>query len=253
MIASMAKQPKRYRCHIAVDKLVHGYSLALDNGLRLFASASELNLEFPDKGLALAQVGQEEIGKSLTLLAAFALPADSAAWEWFWRGWHSHNLKAHRAFLYELLNPLRIELDAPDGSRFAGQPLRSSMPREKESGLYVDFDEASGCFVAPASSVTRFEALARTCTLSYLAATADATRRALLNTDSTFRLSAFGEVALRICSEQLYQQDMPELLNQFGNRSPRHRLLLEDLRTAYAGTTKFFTDLRKAGGASLTG
>jgi AbiV family abortive infection protein len=230
----MAKLSNKHRSPIAPASLAQGYNLSVDNGLRLFASAMELNKTFPDKALALAQVGQEEIGKSLTLLAAFALPEDLAAWGWFWDGWHSHNLKAHRAFLYEWLNPTRIELKYPDGARFAGEPLRASMPREKESGLYVDYDENSASFVAPASSVTHFEALARTSTLLYLGATAEATRRALMNADSMFRLSAFGEIAFRICSEGLYQQDMPEILSQFENRSARHRLLVQDLRTAFS-------------------
>lgn len=239
------KRGKKHRAPIARARLVEGYNLSVDNGLRLFASALDLIETFPDKVLALAQVGQEEVGKSLSILAAFVLRDDSPAWEGFWEGWQSHNLKAHRAFLYELLNPVRIELNLPDGTHFAGQPLRPSMPREKEAGLYVDFDEKSGSFVAPASSVTRLEALARTSTLCYLGATADATRRALMNADSIFRLSTFGEIALRICSEPLYQQDMPEILKEFEDRSVRHRALMDDFRTASAGTTKFFVDLRK--------
>jgi hypothetical protein len=36
---------------------------------------------------------------------------------------------------------------------------------------------------------------------------------------------------------------MPEILNQFEIRSKRHGLLLNDLRTAYTGTTKFFVQV----------
>ena len=112
------KRDKQRVTSIEPANLAEGYNLAVENGLRLFASALDLNETFPDKALALAQVGQEEIGKSLTILAAFALRKDSPAWEGFWYGWHSHNLKAHRAFLYELLNPLRIELTFADGTRY---------------------------------------------------------------------------------------------------------------------------------------
>jgi hypothetical protein len=78
------KHRKQSRPSIAPASLAEGYSLSVDNGLRLLASALELNETFLDKALALAQVGQEEIGKSLTVLAAFALRDDSPAWEGFW-------------------------------------------------------------------------------------------------------------------------------------------------------------------------
>ena len=188
---------------------MEGYSLAVENAVRSLGAATDLLGTFPDKALALAQIGQEEVGKSLTLLAAFAIPQTPNAWKWFWKGWREHNLKAHRAYLYELLNPLRIELSSPDGRRYGGEPLHDSLPREKELGLYVDFKEKSGFFVAPEFAITRFEAMARTSTLAYLVATADATRRALTFVDPLFRLTAFADVALRVCSEKLYQQEMP--------------------------------------------
>ena len=157
--------------------------------------------DYPDKALALAQLGQEEVGKSLTILAAFYLPSDIQAWEWFWKDWASHQVKAHRAFIYELINPFRLELVSPNGDVYSGHPLRTRIHREKESGLYVDFDLNRMRFVSPADSVTGFEAVARASTLSYLASTADAVRRALLHTDDDFRLSSFSEIAFRICSD----------------------------------------------------
>lgn len=246
----MAKRSRQPPLCIPSSSLTGGYSLTIDNALRFFGAACDLLREFPDKALALAQLGQEEVGKSLTLLAAFALPQDPAAWAWFWKGWREHRLKAHRAFLYELLNPLRIELSSPDGSRFAGEPLHDSMPREKELGLYVDYDEHSGSFLAPESSIAPFEAFARLSTLMYLGATADATRRALTHSDVPFRLTAFGEIAFRICSEKLYQQDMPDVLEQFGSRSSQHRVLVDDLRTAYAGAADFLRNLQRQRGPS---
>jgi AbiV family abortive infection protein len=240
----MAKRSRQRLVIIPAPRLMEGYSLAIENAVRSLGAATNLLRTFPDKALALAQIGQEEVGKSLTLLAAFALPQTPNAWTWFWKGWREHNLKAHRAYLYELLNPLRIELSSPDGRRYAGEPLHDSLPREKELGLYVDFKEESGLFVAPEFAITPFEAMARTSTLAYLVATADATRRALTFVDSPFRLTAFGDVALRVCSEKIYQQDMPGILTQFGSQSVQHRALLDDLRAAYAGTADFFSNMR---------
>jgi AbiV family abortive infection protein len=217
--------------------------MAVDNGLRLLQAAMDLTTSFPDKSLALAQIGQEEVGKSLSLLAAFVLPQDSISWAWFWSGWRSHNLKAHRAFLYELLNPTRIELIAKDKSRYSGHPLRETMPREKESGLYVEFDETTSAFVAPSLGVTLVEAVSRCSTLQYLGLTSDAVRRALMDSNSSFRLAAFGEIAFRICSETIYQQDMPNILMNFEKRSAEHKHMIEDLNEAFTSVTKFLSDL----------
>ena len=78
------------------------------------------------------------------------------------------------------MSPLRIEIKAPDGRRFAGDPLRPKISQEKEVGLYVDFDQVSGRFLSPSQQVSNFEVVARTTTLAYLCGTADAVRRALL-------------------------------------------------------------------------
>jgi AbiV family abortive infection protein len=219
---------------LAEADLVDGYEYTVDNAIRLFGAANELQVKFPDKALALAQLGQEEIGKSLTILAAFSLPSDPSAWTWFWDGWKSHALKAHRAYFYEIINPLRIELRAPDGSLYDGFPLREPISREKESGLYVDFDVAANRFTNPAAEVSSFEALARMSTLLYLSATADAVRRAMMVGDYVFRLKEFGTIAFKICSEATYQQEMPMILEGFRARSSLHDQIVTDLQIVFA-------------------
>jgi AbiV family abortive infection protein len=238
----MSKSSRRLRPPIAHATLAHGYELAVANGLRLFEAAMDLADTFPDKSLALAQIGQEEVGKSLSLLAAFALRQDARSWTWFWSGWYSHNLKAHRAFLYELLNPTRIELVSKGTVFYSGHPLRQTMPQEKESGLYVDFDETTSSFVTPSLTVTRVEAASRCSTLLYLGLTADAICRTLTASNSAFRLAAFGEVAFRICSENIYQQDMPNILLSFEKRSAEHKLIVDNLAEAFASVTAFLSE-----------
>ena len=116
-------------------QLKEGYIKTLENATRLFGAATDLMKSYPDKALALAQLGQEEVGRSLTLLAAFSLPAEEGAWDWVWKGWANHQLKAHRAYLYELISPLRVEVAAPDGRKFAGEPLLQRISQEKEVGF----------------------------------------------------------------------------------------------------------------------
>lgn len=188
----------------------------------------------PGSGLALAQIGQEELGKSLSLLAAVDLKPRPEGWDWFWRGWRNHKLKAHRAYLYELLDPQRIEMKAPDGRVLDGGPLRDSITAEKESGLYVDFDETKGEFTSPIESVQAYEAHSRLATLGYLGVTASVLHDVLSAKDSLDRATAFSEIAFRICTESLYQQDMPSILDQFAARSAKRRELVDDLRQGFS-------------------
>lgn len=147
----MKKVRKPYR--ITPDALRKGFELSVSNGFSLSMSAITLIGEFQQIALGLAQLGQEEIGKSLSMLAAMYLPDSDESWQWFWSAWRDHQVKAHRAFLYELFSPWRIELQTPEGERLAGLSRRLSMPLEKEAAFYVNFDEATRSFVAPEDSV----------------------------------------------------------------------------------------------------
>jgi len=212
--------------------------------MRFFGAGQELMGEYPDKALALAQLGQEELGKSLTILSAFSLPAEEEAWSWFWEGWSNHQLKAHRAYLYELISPLRIEVfNGRDGRTYTGLPLRPKLSQEKESGFYVDYDFNLQKFVSPINSVSNIEAASRTMTLAYLSVTADGVRRALQHNNEVFRLQVFGQLAFQICSEPIYQQDMPSIIAKFSQRSSMHAQLIRDLETTLAGNAEFLYGL----------
>jgi len=220
-----------------------GYVATIENAIQFFGATQELMTSYPDKALSLAQLGQEEIGKSLTILAAFALPPDQDAWKWFWTNWSNHQLKSHRAYLYEIISPTRLVIDGPDGTLYDGRTLRSKISQEKESGFYVDFDADKGCFVSPIGQVAKLEVVNRMMALIYLSVTADGVRRALLNDDEQFRLTSFGELAYRICTEPIYQQDMPSLVESFRKRSARHEMLISDLEIALAGNAAFLRSL----------
>jgi AbiV family abortive infection protein len=229
-------------------QLRRGYELSIDNALRLAGAATAVLDEYPDKALALAQLGQEELGKSLSLLASGALPQEPDAWTWLWDGWRDHQLKAHRAYLYEIIHPLRIILSRPEyGERYEGEPLLDRLVTEKEIGFYVDYDRALGAFVSPQELVDHFAATARTSTVMYLAATADAVRRAILHDDYIYRFKIFAEVAFTICSKEVYQQDWPAMRAAFAATSPRHKSLIDDLDLALRETADFF---RRAVGAT---
>lgn len=225
---------------ILIGELIEGFSFAVDNAFELFSAAMELQKNHPATSLALAQVGQEEIGKSLTILASAALPAETEYWSWFWADWKNHQLKAHRAYLYELISPLRIEFRANGELQYAGEPLRNPINREKEVGLYVDYDLNSRKFKTPSQAVTGVESIKRTSTLMYLWATADAVKRTLCCTDVEFRFVEFGCLAYRFCTEEIYQQQVPEIYRAFSNFSDRHSTLIEDLQRAFRDNAELF-------------
>lgn len=212
------------------DQLSDGYAKAIETSLRLLSAALTLAGKFPEIALGLAEIGQEELGKSLSLLAAFQLPSVPHAWAWFWCTWSDHQLKGHRAFLYELLNPTRLEMEGPGGTRIAGPPSRASIKHEKEAAFYVNFDSISGHFRSPQEAVVGTETYNRVLTLLYLAVTASHIEKALRAEEELFRLHAFSEIAFRICSESLYQQDMPAILLEFEQRSDSHKSLVRTLR-----------------------
>jgi AbiV family abortive infection protein len=207
--------------------------------MRLFDASSMLVNAHSAVALGLAQIGQEEIGKSLSLLAAIGLKPVPDAWNWFWQGWRDHGMKAHRAYLYELLDPLRIEIQAPDGRILDGGPLRDRIAMEKEAAFYVDFDGMTKEFIAPEDAVKHFEAYSRIATLGYLARTASIVHDTLIAKDLEYRTTAFSEIAFRICTENIYQQDMTAILEEFAKRSPKRHELIEDLRRGFAENPLF--------------
>jgi len=221
----MKKKPRQTQIPKAV--LREGYEKSVSNGFSLVMSAMSLLENFPHIALGLSQLGQEEIGKSLSILAAFQLK--KGEWQWFWSAWLDHKKKSHRAFLYELISPHRLEMHSETGERHAGLSKREAMPQEKEAAFYVGYDESQQIFLLPEEKVGQVEILNRTMTASYLAQKAYFIHSALEMSDAEFRYEAFSEIALRVCTENIYQQDMPGILEEFRLRSERHAALIEDM------------------------
>jgi AbiV family abortive infection protein len=172
------------RSRLKPEQLLDGYEKAISNGFRLLQAAMDLTPEFPEIALGLAEIGQEEIGKSLSFLAAFSLGRDQS---WFWSAWKDHQLKAHRAFLYELISPVRLEMVGPGDLKRVGLPQRDKIKYEKEFSFYVNYDPKSGRFLSPEKTVELSEAANRVMTLLYLACTAWSVKAALDEADQEFR------------------------------------------------------------------
>ena len=234
---------KKKQRHTQIPKasLRKGYEKAVSNGFSLVMSAMTLLNDFPHVAIGLSQLGQEEIGKSLSILAAFQLKKDE--WQWFWSAWLDHEMKSHRAFLYELISPYRLVLHSQTGERLAGLSKRHSMPQEKEAAFYVGYDEPQQTFILPEEDIGHDEILNRTMTTSYLAQKAFSIYSALEISDVEFRYEAFSEIAFRVCTENLYQHDMPGILEEFRSRSERHAAIIEDMAKEILGEKQFWQNM----------
>jgi AbiV family abortive infection protein len=223
---------KRELHRVPPETAARGFHLAVQNGQNLFSASKVLLDANSPIALGLAQLGQEEIGKSMLLLAVVGLDDVDEAWKWFWGEWRDHRIKAHRAYLYEIIYPQRIELRGEKKRVLDGGPLRANIAHEKEAAFYVDYDPKQQIFIAPTTAVAADEPWSRMLTLAYLGLTAGAVHDALLENpeEIQFRFSSFSEIAFRLCTEKIFQQDMPAIVAEFGARSDRHGLFTASLQ-----------------------
>lgn len=114
------------------------------------------------------------------------------------------------------------------------------MPHEKEAAFYVGYDEPQQTFILPEENIGHDEILNRTMAASYLAQKAFSIHSALEISDAEFRYDAFSEIAFRVCTENLYQHDMPGILEEFRSRSQRHASLIEDMAKEISKERQFW-------------
>jgi AbiV family abortive infection protein len=215
---------------LTFDQLADGYKKTIVTAHRLMLAAMNLLEEYPEISLGLAELGQEEIGKSLSILSAFQFESKSANWKWFWSGWKNHQLKAHRAYLYELIYPLRINRIQKDGSSVSLLGTRSKISQEREWSFYVNFDSTTSTFQSPEENIMEIESANRIITLLYLATTARSVGLCLEELGTRSAYKALSEVALRICSTNLNQQNMTSVFGEFQHRSSENAEILASLR-----------------------
>ena len=212
------------------EQLYDGYIKSVENAMDLLGAALKIHDDHTAVALGLCELGQEELGKSLSFLAAFYFLEHDADWTWFWNSWRDHQLKAHRAFLYELFSPLRVIIDPHGPERMEGPPVRAKMKHEKEAAFYVEYVPSDKKFVTPRENVKSVEVANRSGTLLCLCSTALALKNALDDSDKERNYIAFSELAIRACSEHVFQQDMPNIIREFSARSSYHASLIENIQ-----------------------
>ncbi len=225
---------KGLQIQLTFDQLYEAYAKSLDNAIRLHGAGVTLLREFQDISLGLFELGQEELGKSYTCLATMAVKKGTVDfWKGFWQDWRHHNIKAHRAFFYEWLSPIRLAIISPDGRKSNGLPSRGKIQHEKEFSFYVNYDEKQQQFVSPFQSVSRVEITNRACALTYLISIAITVKDTLDIGERERNYKTFSIIPFRIFTKFIYQQDIPNLYRKFSVISAYHSSLISRLEEAF--------------------
>ncbi len=211
------------------EQLYDGYSKSLNNAERLNSAGLKLIGKHTEIALGLFELGQEELGKSFTFLATFIFSDTSVAEEFLFKDWRNHRVKAHRAFLYELISPLRIIVKDGKGNVLSGGSVREKLHHEKEVSFYVNYDNKQKRFVEPLETVQSVEVGNRGGTLLCLLNTALCVKKALDDGDIETNYKLFSDLAQRLLCLAIYQQDMPAVFEAFTEQSPQHARIVDNL------------------------
>lgn len=218
-----------------------GYVCAIDTAERLYIAGHTLIRTTPDIALGLFELGQEEIGKSFSFLAAFGYDDHPSRWTRFWKDYRSHAIKVYRAFFYEWISPLRIT-STGKGGLLEGQALRGSIQEEKEVSLYSNYESRTAGFVRPIDTIKELEPWNRGFTLLYLTITARLTKDALDVGDRETNYRLFSEIPYRILTDFTLQQDMATVFSQFAQKSELHKSIIGRIEDIPRKAKLFFGD-----------
>ncbi len=228
LMHSMGRTTRR----LTREQVIDGFRLCLQNVGDLQQGALATVSVARAVALALAQVAQEELGKSMLLLCA-ATFQDKADWREFWRRWNNHDAKASMAAWYEWIDPLRMSVRDEHGRQFDGIPVRGRYSYEKEAGLYVDFDDEFGAFVLPAWRVPAVEAFGRIGAMGSLALTAAGIHDVIMHQESDFRFDFLSRHVRRLWRGFVSQEEMMTTLSATRSESDRHERLVLELEATF--------------------
>lgn len=217
---------------LTFDQLYEGHNKTVRNAERLFEAGTQIFKGYEDISLGLFELGQEELGKSFSFLAAFNYGPSDPSWRDFWETWRDHRKKAYRATFYEWLSPARLSVHSRNGTALDGRSRRPSIEHEKEASFYINYLPDTGRFVSPGEHVDSYEAANRSFALISLIITASHVKIALDDGDKQWNYTTFSEIPHLITTRFTYQQHMPAVLDRFAERSDRHRLLVESVRSS---------------------
>jgi AbiV family abortive infection protein len=212
--------------HLKPEELENLFIELIENATQLLkTSVSVSGTDEKHIALALAELALEEIGKSFTCLAYYAVADSVTDWTAFWKDWKDHKVKAHRAFLYEFISTVRVELkDKPD--YFPSK--RVTIPLEKEVSFYVDFDKTKREIIIPKAVIDNTEIFSRITSL-FGVLNAAMLIRDLLKTKKEDYKKAVSEYAFMVMTTGITQKEAEEFLMNSEDGTKEHNNAFNDI------------------------
>lgn len=208
------------------------YNATIDNCFELFKASMHMATSYEGKkyvSLGIAELALEELGKSYSLLAAYSIAHKISNWKLFWKEWRSHDLKASRGFLYEFFCTIRIELNNLTDPLLTEIIPRGKFSVEKELSFYIDIDKSSRKIHIPGEHISDEEAISRVFSLFGLINPALEIKDWLNSEEPDQFKNAISDYAYTVLVENVYQQDVPEILDKLKNLDNDYNHALEEI------------------------
>ncbi len=219
------------KTHLKKEKLLELFVACVDNASELYAGSQQLLSGYDGKkfsSLGLAQIALEEFGKAYTCLAYYSKADNLKDWDLFWKEWKDHNIKSHRAFLFEFFCLLRVEVQSElFKDKFT---LKKKFLKEKEASFYVDVDKSNLDVLSPNTEVQDIECFNRLASLLGIWNSSLHVKEWMLSKNSQSFKDAISDYAYRVMTEKIYTQDVESLLKTMKKGDFDYDRALEEIK-----------------------
>lgn len=198
------------------EELVKLFKHSIENAHSLYVAANNIAISKDSSSkhpaLGLAELALEELGKSYSCLAYYSISEIIDDWKPFWKDWRSHEIKAHRAFLYEFFSVLRIELYNPE-TKEAIPTKNRPFSKEKEFAFYVDINKNDRSIFVPSVEVNDIDVHNRIASLLGIINAAFYVLDWMQSDKEESFKDAISEYAFTVLTKEFYLQDVEKVIN----------------------------------------
>lgn len=216
------------------EKLLELFIASIDNGTELLTAAQHLIKDYEGEkfpSLGLAEIALEEFGKAYTCLAYYSKADQAVNWQLFWKDWKNHDVKAHRAFLFEFFCPLRTEVVSEELKEKL--TLRGTLSKEKEYSFYVDINKTTLQVLVPKKEIKDVECFNRIASLFGILNASLHIKEWMVSSNSTEFKKSISDYAFRVMTEKFYQQDVKRVLEEMKTKNNEYNSGLEAINKLF--------------------